>query len=238
MLTVVTGATKGIGKAIAEAFAANGSDIIFCARTLKDVKQTEKELQKNYPEQKVKGVVCDVSRKTELQKFAKEILALKKPINALINNAGIFLPGKIMNEKEGTLETLIAVNVYSAYYLTKMLLPSMMKQKRGHIFNLCSTASLYAYPNGAAYGITKFALLGFTKNLREEMIPYNIKVTAVLPGATESASWENVKLVIDRIMPARDVANLMVAAFNTSHQTVVEEIYLRPMKKDVSEEEF
>lgn len=238
MLAVITGATKGIGKAIVESFAKEGFDIVFCARTAKDLKQSEKEWQKKFPSQKIIGVTCDVSKKSDLQKFVKEIAATKKPLDVLVNNAGIFLPGKIHTEKDGTLEKLMEVNVYSAYHLTRMLLPAMMKQKRGHIFNLCSTASLYPYPNGVSYGISKFALMGFTKNLREEMIPYKIKVTAVLPGATESASWDNVKLVADRIMPAQDVASMMLAAFKTSHQTVVEEIYMRPMLKDVHEDEF
>lgn len=238
MLAVVTGATKGIGKAILESFARDGFDIVFCARTAKDVNQAEREWQKKFPSQKIIGVVCDVSKKSDLQKFVQEIVVVKKPVDVLVNNAGIFLPGKIMTEKPGTLETLMEVNVYSAYHLTKMILPSMMKRKRGHIFNICSTASLFAYNNGVSYGISKFAMLGFTKNLREEMIPHNIKVTAVIPGATESASWENVKLPPNRMMPAMDVANMMVAAFKTAPQTVIEEIYMRPMKKDIREDEF
>ena len=238
MLAIVTGATKGIGGAIAEVFAVHGADIVFCARTKKDVAAAEKEWQKKFPKQFIKGMVCDVSKKSDLKKFAAEILSLKKPIDVLVNNAGIFLPGKITTEKEGTLETLMEVNVYSAYHLTRALLPSMMKQKRGHIFNICSTASLYPYPNGVSYGISKFAMLGFSKNLREEMIPHKIKVTAVIPGGTESASWENVKLADDRLMPARDVASMMLAAYKTSYQTVVEEIYMRPMLKDVREDEF
>ncbi|TSA49436.1 MAG: SDR family oxidoreductase [Sphingobacteriales bacterium] len=238
MLAVITGATKGIGNAIAKSFAAEGFDIVFCARTLKDVKQAEKEWQKKFPSQKIIGVTCDVSKKSDLQKISKEISGMKKPVDVLVNNAGIFLPGKIMNEKPGTLEKLMEVNVYSAYHLTKIILPAMMKRKCGHIFNICSTASLFAYSNGGSYGISKFAMLGFTKNLREEMIPHNIKVTAVIPGATESASWETVKLPPNRMMPAMDVANMMVVAFKTSPHTVVEEIYMRPMKKDISEDEF
>lgn len=238
MFAVITGATKGIGKAIVDSFAQEGFDIVFCARTAKDVKLYESNLKKKFPSQQFIGIVCDVSKRTSLKEFARQIISLKKPINVLVNNAGIFLPGKIINEKEGTIEKLMAINVFSAYHLTRLISPMMIKQKSGHIFNICSTASLYAYANGGSYGITKFSLLGMTKNLREELIPYNIKVTAVIPGATESASWENVKLVANRIMPATDIASMMVASFKTSKQTVVEEIYMRPMKKDISEEEF
>ena len=238
MLAVITGATKGIGKATVEAFAREGFDIVFCARTKSDVVSAEKMWQKKFPTQKIIGVTCDVSRKTELQKLMKQISVFKKPVDVLVNNAGVFLPGKISKEKEGTLEKLMAVNLYSAYHLTRMIVPLMMKQKHGHIFNNCSTASLFAYSNGGSYSITKYAMLGFTKNLREELIPHNIKVTAVIPGATDTPSWAGVNLPPNRMMPAEDVANLMLAAFKTSPQTVVEEIYMRPMKKDIMEEEF
>ena len=238
MLAVITGATKGIGKAIVESFASEGFDIVFCARTAKDVKQSEKEWQKKFPSQKIIGVSCDVSKKSDLQKLLQQVLTLKISIDVLVNNAGLFFPGKISSEKEGTLEKLMAVNLYGAYHLTRMIVPMMIKQKRGHIFNNCSTASLFAYSNGGSYGITKYAMLGFTKNLREELIPFNIKVTAVIPGATDTPSRETVKLPPNRMMPAMDVANMMMAAFKTSPQTVVEEIYMRPMKKDISEEEF
>ncbi len=238
MLAVITGATKGIGKAIVDSFAEEGFDIIFCARTSKEVKQSEKFWQKKFPSQKMIGLTCDVSKKSELKKLMNQIVALKKPVNVLVNNAGIFFPGKISSEKEGTIEKLMAVNLYSAYHLTRMIIPIMIKQKQGHIFNNCSTASLFAYSNGGSYSITKYALLGMTKNLREELIPYNIKVTAIIPGATDTPSWKTVKLPPNRMMPAMDVANMMVAAFKTSPQTVVEEIYMRPMKKDISEEEF
>ena len=103
-------------------------------------------------------------------------------MDVLVNNAGVFIPGQIHKEKSGTLEKLMKTNLYSAYYLTQFLSKMMIKEKSGHIFNICSTASITAYANGGSYGISKFALLGFSKNLREEMIPYHIKVTAVLPG--------------------------------------------------------
>ena len=77
----------------------------------------------------------------------------------------LLFPGNVYDEAEGVLEKQMEINFYSAYHLTRLLLPSMMKQKSGHIFNICSIASLQAYPNGGAYSISKFALAGFSKNL-------------------------------------------------------------------------
>jgi short-subunit dehydrogenase len=110
-------------------------------------------------------------------------------VDILINNAGIFTPGSIYNEEDGLLQSMIETNVYSAYHLTRCLVPKMIEAKQGHIFNMCSIASLNAYANGGSYSISKFALLGFSKNLREELKPHHIKVTAVSPGAVMSDSW-------------------------------------------------
>jgi short-subunit dehydrogenase len=139
----------------------------------------------------------------------------------------------VYNEKEGNLEEMIQTNLYSAYHLTRTLLPHMMARKSGHIFNICSVASLKAYPNGGAYGISKFALLGFSRNLREEMKPLGIKVTAVLPGAAYSASWEGSGVDPERIMTAEDVARMVYAAAILSPQATVEDIVLRPQLGDL-----
>src|SRR5690606_29865142 len=148
--------------------------------------------------------------------------------DVLVNNAGSFIAGSVHNEPEGALETLMQVNLYSAYHLTRRLLPARMERKSGHIFNICSLASLPAYPNGGAYSITKFALAGFSRNLREEMKPYGIKVTAVYPGAAYTDSWAGSGIDPKRMMEAKDVADMVYTAAYLSPQACVEEIVLRP----------
>ncbi|HEV9037650.1 MAG TPA: SDR family oxidoreductase, partial [Puia sp.] len=144
-----------------------------------------------------------------------------------------FIPGSVYNEKDGVLETLMTVNLYSAYYLTRQLLPSMMTRRSGHIFNICSVASLQAYPNGGAYSISKYALAGFSANLREEMKSYGIKVTTVYPGAAYTDSWAGSGVDPHRIMEAEDVAAMVYAASRLSPQATVEEILLRPQLGDL-----
>jgi short-subunit dehydrogenase len=151
----------------------------------------------------------------------------------LINNAGQFIPGSVHDEPEGVLERLMAVNLYSAYHLTRKLLPSMMKRKKGHIFNICSVASLRAYPDGGAYSITKYAMAGFSTNLREEMKTHHIKVTTVYPGAAFTDSWAGSGVDPDRIMTAADVAEMVYTASRLSPQATVEEILLRPQAGDL-----
>jgi short-subunit dehydrogenase len=146
----------------------------------------------------------------------------------LINNAGVFIPGALAEEEDGHLELMVETNLYSAYYLTRALLPSMLKRRKGHIFNMCSIASLHAYPNGGSYSISKYALLGFSKNLREETKDQGIRVSSIMPGATWSASWEGVDLPEERLMKAEDVAIAVWSAWSMSPQAVMEDIVLRP----------
>src|SRR5260370_41716527 len=97
---------------------------------------------------------------------------------------------------------------------------------------MCSIASIKAYPNGGSYAISKFALLGFTKVLREEMKPFNIRVTAVMPGATKTASWDGVDLPDSRFMKTEDIAEVIFNACYISARTLVEELIIRPQFGD------
>ena len=233
MNAVITGATRGIGKAITEKFASEGFNVAICARSKKDLDELYDDLHQKFPDAEIIAQQCDVSDKKQLKVFADQIKSQWTAVEILVNNAGIFLPGQVHKEKSGTLEKLLKTNLYSAYYLTQFLIKMMMKEKRGHIFNMCSTASIMAYENGGSYGISKFALLGFSKNLRVEMIPYHVKVTAVISGATFTSSWEGSEHPEKRFMKVEDVANIVWNAYTMSPQTVVEEILVRPMKGDI-----
>lgn len=235
MNIVISGASRGIGKAIAERFAKsqNPYTLVLTANNADRLNATATELQKAYPKCTVLTKACDVTDKQQIQEFANWLNTNVKQVDVLVNNAGSFLPGSIHTEADGTLEKMISVNLFSAYYLTRALLPLMMLHKSGHIFNMCSIASLQAYANGGSYSISKFALAGFSKNLREEMKPHNIKVTAVYPGAVYTDSWSGSGVDPQRIMEANDVAEMVFAASFVSPQACIEDIVLRPTKGDL-----
>jgi short-subunit dehydrogenase len=151
----------------------------------------------------------------------------------LVNNAGYFSPGNIPDEADDALEKQMAVNLYSAYHTTRALLPAMLKMGKGHVFNICSIASLNAYAQGGSYSISKFALLGFSKNLRLELKDKGIKVTAVCPGAVYTNSWVGSGVDPNRIMESEDIAKMIFAAAHLSPQAVVEDIVMRPQKGDL-----
>jgi short-subunit dehydrogenase len=232
MNVVITGGSKGMGKAMAERFASVKNNIFICSRNEEELAKTAGELTKNYGNV-VKYYAADLSDKNEVIKFAKWIADQNIAIDILINNAGQFIPGSIYNEEDGTLEKMMDINLFSAYHLTRALLPEMMKKQSGHIFNICSIAALKAYANGGSYSISKYALMGFSKNLREEMKPYNLKVTAVYPGAVYTSSWEGADILPSRIMEVNDIAEMVYAASLLSPQACVEDIVIRPLLGDL-----
>ncbi len=231
-LIVVTGGTKGIGRAILEKFAAQGFDVATCARNQADLLKLKGEFETKY---KANAYVfaADMSDKNQVNKFTTFINNLSHPVDVLVNNAGHFVPGQIIDEPDGTLEGMIDGNLYSAYNTTRGLVGEMKARKSGHIFNMCSIASIMAYPNGGSYAISKFALLGFSKVLRAELMEFNIRVTAVLPGATRTESWAASPLPESRFMKPEDVAEAIFSAYSLSPNSVVEEILIRPQLGDI-----
>jgi len=233
MNIVITGASKGFGKALAIKFASQGHDLYICSRNATTLYEAVNELLTAFPNIVVKAIPFDLSIKEQALEFGNWILDLGIPIDVLINNAGLFLPGSVHNEEDGVLAKMIEINLYSAYHLTRVLIPKMIIQKSGHIFNMCSIASLQAYNNGGAYSISKFALAGFSKNLREEMKIHGIKVTTVYPGAAYTDSWAGSGVDPKRIMEATDIADMIYASSQLSPQACVEDIILRPQLGDL-----
>jgi len=235
MNIVITGASKGIGKAVTERFADDrqGHTFFLCSRNNQTLKDLEKDLQGRFPRTNIYTRACDLSIRDEIRKFGEWILQHAERVDILVNNAGVFSPGNIHDEEDGLLERTMEVNLYAAYRLTRLLLPAMIRQKSGHIFNISSIASLKAYPGGGAYSISKFALDGFSENLRHEMMPFGIKVTSVHPGATYTDSWKSSGISADRFMKVDDIAKMIYAAAQLSPQACVEDIIIRPQLGDL-----
>jgi short-subunit dehydrogenase len=231
---LVTGATKGIGKAIVYALAEKNYNVAFCSRSSADGFIMLNELESLFPNAKFYFQSCDVSLKAEIDKFLLSLFSnFNQNIDVLVNNAGIFLPGNIMEETDNQLPFQMETNLYSAYYFSKSIAKRMIDLRKGHIFNMCSVASLKAYPNGGSYSISKFALHGFSKVLREELKDHNVKVTSLFPGATWSDSWKGVDLPRERLMEPEDIAKLLICCLEMSDSANVEDIIIRPQLGDL-----
>ncbi|GAB3824347.1 SDR family oxidoreductase [Hymenobacter jeollabukensis] len=232
---VVTGGSKGIGRAILERFARAGWRLVTCARSAEDLDALRTDLEQQFPDAEVQALPADLSKPNEARRFVDFVLGLGGDVDVLVNNAGSFVPGRLQDDAAdgSTLRDMLAVNLLSTYDVTRGLLPQLLAQPAAHIFTMCSTASLVPYPNGGSYGVAKFALYGLTKNLREELKLTNVRVTAVLPGATYTASWEGVELPRERFIRAEDVAEAVFSTWSLSPQAVVEELLIRPQLGDI-----
>ncbi|MEO0898713.1 MAG: SDR family oxidoreductase [Bacteroidota bacterium] len=223
----ISGGSKGIGLAIAKIFADDAWKVAICARNPQGLEQTRQLI----PD--IDTYLCDVSKKGEIKALAAKLVDTYGGLDVLVNNAGSFQPGSIHSEEDEVYEFMMRTNMDSAYYLTKGVLPAMMERKQGTIINVASIASFMAYANGGSYSISKYAMLGFSKNLRAEMKPHGIRVVSIMPGATYTASWEGAEIDENRLMPAEDIAKLVHTSVILSPRSVVEDIIVRPQLGDL-----
>jgi short-subunit dehydrogenase len=233
MKAIITGGTKGIGKAIGQLFLEKGVDIAINSRSQVDLEAVQAEFQGSFPEREILIKQTDVSKPEEVKAFGEFVKSQWDKIDILINNAGVYVMGQLLDESEDVMVSQINTNLYSAVHMTRSILPVMLPQNAGTIINMCSIASLMSYPNSGSYTVSKFALHGYTKVLRDELKEKGIRVVAVMPGATWSAAWGDIDLPKERLMAARDIALVCWNAVELSPSAVIEDIVIRPQLGDL-----
>jgi NADP-dependent 3-hydroxy acid dehydrogenase YdfG len=227
-LAVVTGASKGIGKAIALALADEEMDIIIFGRDVDALEKVQKEI-------KAKGVNCeyfagDVGDEKFVQISIKKITDIYGKIDHLINNAGVGILKKLQESKLDEFKELVNANVYGVYNFSRAAVGNMIKRKKGSIINIVSLAGKNGFIGGTMYGATKHAVLGFTKSLMFEVREYNVRVAAVCPGsvATEFGTGHNLQKEIQKVLAPEDVAHAVLSIINLPVRALISEIDLRP----------
>ena len=229
MNAIVTGATKGMGRAIVMELAANNYNITFCARDENQVEAFLDELRKGYPHLHFFGMRADLENSSDVNGFAEFAARNFGQVDVLINNAGLYIPSELMNEDERCLQRQMQVNVFAPHFLSKFFAAKMIDHGRGHIINICSIASLEPVTRAGSYSISKTALLGLTKALREELRPAGVKVTAVLPGSTLTDSWSGTDLPSDWFILSQDIAKSIINCLQMSSGANIDEIIIRPL---------
>jgi short-subunit dehydrogenase len=226
---LITGATKGMGRAIAIAFANEGVNLAVCSRNEKELADFKQELLQINPQIKVFTQVADGSVKEQLLKFAAAAENELGFVGIIVNNLGMFDPVSILDESEVAFEKQLNTNMMPAYHLYRYFGKSMMAAKEGHIFTICSVAAINPIAAAGTYSVTKFALLGLSKVMRLEMMPHNVKVTAIIPGSTLTNSWEGTTIEKDKFVLPEDIASAVVNIYKMSPGANVDELIIKPV---------
>lgn len=227
MNAIITGATKGIGKAVAFELAQSGYNIIACARNLEELASLQTELKSFGVD--VLTVQADCSLKSDVLKFVDAALAFAPKIDVLVNNVGFFVSGILIDEEDEVFENQLYVNLNASYYISKKVGKLMREQTFGHIFNICSVASKWPVENAGSYSVTKAAMLSLNHVIRKELAPFKVKVTAIIPGSTYTASWEGTTLDKAKFVQPEDVAKVIKTVLLLSDGANVDEVTLSPL---------
>jgi short-subunit dehydrogenase len=177
--------------------------------------------------------MADMSLQSGINTFLKQVKEKYQAIDVLVNNVGVFKPGKLMEEPEDQLEILLQTNVISMHKTTRGVLPLLKQSDKAHIFNICSIASKAVLPNSASYCASKAAMYMYSQSLKVELRPFKIRVTSVLPGATYTDSWLGSGVGAERMMDVADIAQMVISAYNLPLRSNIDEIEMRPIGGDI-----
>ena len=226
-IAVVTGGTKGIGRAIAESLLKAGAMVFICARDKSEVKRALEEMSRLG---RVNGEVCDVRSEAQVEAMLKECERVFGGADILINNAGIGIIGKTVEEMSGEeFEQTLQTNLFGVFYCCHHAIPMLKRRGGGYIINISSLAGQNAHPRMAAYNASKFGLNGFTEAIMQEVRADNIKVTAICPGSvnTNFGGDEPSADKAWQIQP-EDIAEVVIDLLNMNERALSSKIEMRP----------
>lgn len=227
-LVIVTGASRGIGKAIALRFSKDGKDVMIFGRDTKALESVRKEILQY-------GVECeyfagDAADEKFVNKSVVKIINKYGKVDHLINNAGLGIFKKLVDSTLDEFKTQIDVNLYGVYNFTKAVAANMIQRKSGSIINIASLAGKNAFVGGTMYSASKHAVLGFTKSLMLELREFNIRVAAICPGSVNTEFFDNTGMTpnTSKILQADDIAEAVMAIIKLPVNALISEIDIRP----------
>jgi NADP-dependent 3-hydroxy acid dehydrogenase YdfG len=232
-VVVVTGASQGIGAAIARAFAAGipGVRLALVARSRTNLSAVARSCERLRAD--VGAFPCDVSDESAVAAMADDVRRRFGAVDVLINNAGKYVGAPFLETSVADFDRMLSANLRSLFLVSRAFAPAMVRRGRGDIFNMGSIAGISALPGASAYSAAKFGVAGLSKAIRAEFRDKGVRVCCVHPGATVSPSWKGSGVPEGRMMPAEDVAQAFLLLYRMTRRTVVEEVVLRPQLGDL-----
>lgn len=229
----VTGASSGIGKAVALEFAKIGCNVFISARRAQELERLKDEAGKQGDN--IFPFPCNVASSTNVDQTFKKITS-DFEVNCLVNNAGVTSFKNAVDNSVNEINDIINTNLLGAIYSTKAVLSTFIKNESGTIFNILSVVVDKTFTRSSVYAASKMGLLGYSRSLREEVREHNVRVINIIPGATETAMWSQDvrKEKGERMMNPESLARIIVSAYLQKDNLVTEEIVLRPVTGDLA----
>lgn len=226
-VTLVTGAGRGIGRALASAFATHGARVVLAARTKRDLESLRRQLERRGAV--TLAVPCDVRQAAQVRSLVDAIQKRFRRLDIVVNNAGAFQIRPFEETDEELWDTIVDTNLKSVFLVTRAALP-LLKRQRGHIVNIASVAGRVAFAGSAAYCASKWGVMGLTAVLREELRPAGVRVTAVLPGRVDTPIWDSIAGTWDRsrMVPAATIAEAIAGLCTLPSGACPEELVITP----------
>jgi len=226
-IAIVTGAGRGIGKAIAVALAAEGAHVVLAARTSAELENVAEEIRNSGNNASTKPT--DITSENEIENLVAHTLQRYQRIDILVNNAGIGVFKPVTDLSSAEFDAMWNVNVRGTFLMTKAVLPSMIKSDSGAIINIASLAGKNTIKGGAGYCATKWALRGFAGSLMLEVRDHNIRVVTVFPGSV-ATNFSTMNKKGPAITQPEDVASAVVFAVTAPQRVMFSEIDVRPTR--------
>ena len=228
-VALITGASRGIGLAIAKSLAAMGARISVCARDAGKLIAVAADLERHGI--KVLAVPADVSRATDIAPLVQKTEQSLGPIEILVNNAGIGVFSPIQEASETDWDAVLDTNLKSVFLLSRAVAPGMISRRSGHIVNIASLAGKNAFAGGGIYCASKWGLLGLTECMAEDLRPHGIRVSAVCPGSVATDFSPPSKKDPRKMLQPEDVAHAVAMIVTQAPQSFISEVLLRPTQK-------
>jgi NADP-dependent 3-hydroxy acid dehydrogenase YdfG len=227
-IAVITGAGRGIGRAIAIELGQLGAKVVLAARSRKELEATATAIG-----EKACVMPTDVRKKDELQRLFEQVTTTVGQVDILVNAAGLGIFGPVVDFSDEDYEIIIETNLRGIFFACRFVLPSMIERKRGHIINIASIAGKVGSANRAVYCASKFGVVGFTESLAEEVRQYGIRASVICPGSTNTrfSSSETSGKSKERMLRPEDVAHAVRMIVTQEPNSFISEIIMRPTQK-------